>query len=308
MLHGKRTGECVDHLVNKPSEDFGNHLRQILAHTDMIPPLPETARRLLDLRSQEDPHIDNLVSLIEADPCLSAFILRYARMSIFGFGERITSVTHAVSLALGFPSTLNISIGVASAGCLKIPDHGPLGRIRIWSQALGCAALCRELWKAMDNNQKKLVNPDLAYLCGLFHNFGYLLFGHLLPKQFSLLNDLSTRHPETDIRQLELHAFGITHDVIGTYLIKAWNLPDEIATAVAEHHFPDYAGKHVHYVKLVAAANRLLEAENSADVCDHLETSTLLESLGIVADDAVAALEAIRTCQNDFDNLAKGLN
>ena len=297
----------MDHTVNKPSEDFGNHLRQILAHTDMLPPLPETARKLLDLRNQADPHIDLLVSLIEADPCLTAFILRCARMSIFGFGERITSVNHAISLALGFTSALNMSIGVASAGCLKIPDHGPLGRIRIWSQALGCATFCRELWKAMDKNQRNQVNPDLAYLCGLFHNFGYLLFGHLLPKQLGLLNDLSIRHPETDLRQLELHAFGITHDVIGTYLIKAWNLPDEIATAVAEHHFPDYAGKDVHYVELVVTANHLLEAENSTDACDHPETSTLLQSLGIDVDDARAALEAILSCQSDFDNLAKGL-
>ena len=287
------------------NKEFGNNLKQILQNTEMLPPLPETARELLKLRNEPDANMEQLVGLIEKDPSLAAFVVKYARMAIFSYGERITSVQHAVSLALGFNNALNMTIGVASSGCLKVTKHGPLGRIHVWRQALACAALCRELCKIMSN--KHQIDSGLAYLCGLLHNFGYLLFGHLLPQQFDFLNNLCSRYPEKDIRHLELHAFGITHDVVGTYLIKAWQLPDEIATTVAEHHFPDYEGKYSQYVKLVATVNRLLQYEGMADDCQHVETTVLLESLQICGSDAEMALKKIHDCQSEFDKLADEL-
>ena len=290
--------------INK--QEFSNNLRQILQQTESLPLLPETACELLKLRKNPDANSDQLINLIERDPVLSAFIMKYARMAIFGYGSRITSIQHAISLALGFNMALNITIGIAAAGNLKVPNYGPLGRIHVWSQALECAALCRELCRIMSD--KQLVNPGLAYLCGLLHNFGYLLFGHLCPKEFSYLNDLVARYPGENVRSLELHTFGITHDTIGMYLIKAWDLPEEIATTVAEHHFPDYAGIHAAYVKLVATANRLLLPDQKmVDACHYVETSTLLENLSIDEAEAEAALKKIHECQREFSMLAQEL-
>ncbi|GJL74826.1 HDOD domain-containing protein [Nitrosomonas sp.] len=292
-------------MKNRDIEAANNNLQQMLPHAEKLPPLPETAQALILLRNAPNASLDQLVTLIEKDPGLSTFIMKYARMAIFGYGERITSVWHAISLALGFNNALNMAIGVASAGCLKITNRGPLGRIRIWHHALKCAALCRELCKTM--GEKQPVDSGLAYLCGLFHNFGYLLFGHLHPQQYAFLNDLCLRYPEREIRHLELHVFGITHDFAGAHLIEAWRLPGEIATAVAEHHFPDYEGEHARYVRLVAIANRLLQNEDKSDACDYIETATMLESLQIPVQDAEAALQKIQSCLSEFDTLATEL-
>ncbi|PTN12084.1 HDOD domain-containing protein [Nitrosomonas aestuarii] len=292
-------------MENRNNEAAKTNLQQMLLHPEKLPPLPETAQALILLRNNPNANLDELVTIIEKDPGLASFIMKYARMAIFGYGERITSVWHAISLALGFNSALNMATGVASAGCLKITNRGPLGRIRIWHHALKCAALCRELAKTME--QKQSVDSGLAYLCGLFHNFGYLLFGHLLPQQYTFLNDLCLYYPAKETRHLELQVFGITHDFAGAYLIEAWQLPGEIVTAVAEHHFPDYEGQHAHYVKLVAVANRLLQNEGISDACDHIETAALLECLQIPGPDAEAALQMIDSCLDDFDTLATDL-
>lgn len=280
-------------------------LRKTLQQTELIPPLPETAHKILVLRNKSDANLEELVHLIEEDPALAVFIMKYARMTIYGYGDRITSVTHAVSLVLGYTTALNVILGVASSGCLKIPNYGPLGRIRIWSDALECAQMCRELSKRMTN--KQLISPGLAYLGGLLHNFGYLLFGHFCPKEFASLNEMISLDPKQDIRTLEIQNFGITHDLLGLYLLKAWNLPEEVVMMAAKHHFPDCAGKHIIYVKLVASANRLLQKDGMLDNCEHIETSALLEDLGISESDAEAELQKILACQSELNQLAQGL-
>ena len=118
-------------------------------------------------------------------------------------------------------------------------------------------------------------------------------------------NNLASRYPEQDVRVLELQSFGITHDVIGMYLIKALDLPNEIAIAVSEHHFPDYEGEHASYAKLVAIANRLLRNQGMFDACPNIKTSLILEGLGIDDAKAEAALEKIKDCQDEFNLLSK---
>jgi HD-like signal output (HDOD) protein len=91
------------------------------------------------------------------------------------------------------------------------------------------------------------------------------------------------------------------------YLIKAWNLPEELAITVAEQHYPDYSGKHASYVKLIAIANRLLQNSALADGCPYIDTLTLMENLGINELEAKAAQEKIRGYQSDFFTLAQEL-
>ncbi|SER37917.1 HD-like signal output (HDOD) domain, no enzymatic activity [Nitrosomonas sp. Nm51] len=281
------------------------NLRETLQQTELIPPLSETANKLLQLRNRQDANLEELVSVIEDDPSLAAFVMKYARMAIFGYGDRITSVTYAVSLVLGYTTALNVTLGVASSGSLKMPDDGPLGRVRLWKDALQCAQLCRQLCRLMKKEQ--CIDPDLAYLGGLLHNFGYLLVGHVCPREFASLNEMMAHNPEQDIRPLELQQFGITHDLVGLYLLKAWRLPEEVIMMAAKHHYPDSVGKHVIYVKVVATANRLLHKDCITDACEHIETSALLEELGIGEAEAGLELEQVLAIQDELEELARGL-
>jgi putative nucleotidyltransferase with HDIG domain len=291
--------------IRHDKQEFSTNLRQTLQQTALLPVLPETARKIIELRNKPDANIEQLVHIIESDPALAAFVMKYARLAIFGYSDRITSVEHAVSLVLGYTTALNVTMGVATAGCLEIPKQGPLGLIRIWSEALECALLCRELCK--HTAKKQIVDSGLAYLGGLLHNIGYIIFGHLRPKEFASLNKLVACYPKYDIRTLEMQRFGITHDTIGMYLLKAWNLPEEVAVIVAEHHFPDYAGEYAVYVKLVATANRLLQKDGMLDACPYVETSVLLEDLGISKLEAETALYQVQACQSEFNTLAQEL-
>ena len=282
-----------------------SNLRQTLQQTELIPPLPETAHQLLVLRGKPDANLDSLIRIIEKDPVLAAFIMKYARMAIFGYGNRIKSVMHAVSLVLGFATALNVSLGVTSSGCLKIPNYGPLGRVRIWSDSLECAQLCRELGKHIA--KKESFDPGLAYLGGLLHNFGYLLFAHFCPREFAELNDMVAQDVDQDIRALEIKHFGVTHDLLGLYLLKAWSLPEEVIMMAAKHHFPTSIGKCATYVRLVAVVNCLLQKDGMYDSGDSVEAPVLLASLGISESVAEIEVQKILDCREELNSLAREL-
>ena len=290
-------------IVNKA--EFSRTFREELRQLEKLPPLPESARQLLRLRNQHDATIESLVEVIEQDPSLSSQVLRYGRQSIYGYGERIKEPHQAISMVMGFDLALHFCLGLAAGKTLQCQNNGPLSRMIVWQQALECASLCQSLAP----HCKGAIRPEkgLSYLSGLLHNFGYLLFGHLHPAEYKQLNALVSQHPTIDIRSLELHSFGISHDMIGMELMKSWQMPQEIIRAVSEHHFPDFDGEYAIYPKLVALSNRLLETPGMQDNEEILSTASLMASLSIKQDAAEDALSRARAQHAEFMSMAHAM-
>lgn len=284
---------------------FANSLRERLQRTDQLPSMPEVACELMRLRNKPDVNLNELINIINRDPGIAAQVLRYSRMASFGYGERITSVRDAVSLVLGFNSALHMTLGLACGKTFKTPNTGPLARTVLWRQALSTATLSQSLASMMPSNQRP--SRDVAYLSGLMHNFGLLLFGHWYPEHYEYLNRMAEAHMHEKIRDIELYAFGISHDIIGSALMQAWNMPEEIVVAISENHFPDYQGKHWVYPRLVAVSNRLLGYPGMKDGCTYMDTKSLLDSLHLSEEQASKALEQVKGCQPDFQQIAQAM-
>lgn len=284
---------------------FSATFRRQLQQTEQLPPLPESARQLLILRNQSDANMGALIEVIEQDPSLAAQVLRYGRQAIYGYGDRIVNVQQAIALVMGFDVALHLCLGLASGKTLRCQNSGPLSRMVIWQQALECASLCQLL--AGKCHVKNKPKKGLSYLSGLFHNIGYLLFGHLHPEEYAHLNKLIERYPTTDVRTLELHTFGIAHDMIGMELMRAWEMPQEVIKAIAEHHFPDYDGEHAAYSKLIALSNRMLDNQGMADTNQTLLTNQLMEQLGISEEAAEDALSRARSQHAEYMDMAHAM-
>jgi len=70
----------------------------IIARVESLPPLPESVVKIEKLFTQENPSIDEIVSIIEADPSLTADILAKVNAPFYGFSKTITSILQAVTL------------------------------------------------------------------------------------------------------------------------------------------------------------------------------------------------------------------
>ena len=59
---------------------------------------------------------------------------------------------------------------------------------------------------------------------------------------------------------VEQHLLGISREQIGAWLMRYWDMPDELSTALRFQHDPSYDGQYAEYPNLVCLAVRLLRA------------------------------------------------
>lgn len=284
---------------------FATEFRQRLEQKIELPPLPEVARELLLLRNRANADAASLIAVVERDPAIAAQLLTYARLSVFGYGNRIKSLDEAVQLVLGYEKALHMAMGIGAGKSLRMQAEGPLGRNAFWHHSLHTGMLTQALAVALPAQQRPQMG--LAYLAGLLHDIGHMLFGHLYPEEFAMLNQLVSSYPDRDVREMELLGFGVSHDMIGLWLMQAWDMPEEIVVAVGEHYFSDYGGKHALYPRLVAFANQLLKIEFNESAMAGNRDLILVDSLGLDDERVNRALGRVLEVSPQLEVMAREL-
>jgi HD-like signal output (HDOD) protein/prolyl-tRNA editing enzyme YbaK/EbsC (Cys-tRNA(Pro) deacylase) len=253
-----------------------------------LPPMPEMALRILELRRNPNASAADLARVVELDPSFAATVTRYACSPLYAYRGKINSIHDAIARVLGYDMVMNIALGLAAGKSLKNPPDGPLGLNAFWRHATYSAALVQALVQAMPKALRP--GPGMAYLAGLLHNFGFLLLGHLFQPEFYLLNKLVATNPGIPVTELEKHVLGMGqaqevmgmgHAVIGAWLMQSWNMPEEIIVALREHHNEGYDGEHAVFSRLVLIADCLLKGQGIGDAtCSDLPES-VLHALGL---------------------------
>ena len=227
-----------------------------------LPPMPELGRRILALQSDPNAGVQQLAKIVQLDPSLAAQVIRYASSSYYGYAGRITNIHEAIARVLGYDMVLNLSLGLAAGRSFRIPDDGPLGLTCFWEHAVCSAVLVQKLGAILSHDIRP--SAGLCYLCGLLHDFGILLLGYLFPPEFKLLNNMASAHPGQSVSELECRLLGMGqakdmlamgHARVGAWLMQAWKMPEELRTALLEHHNADYRGAYEALVHLVQLAD-----------------------------------------------------
>ena len=270
-----------------------------------LPPMPTMAQKIIQLNTNPYAHADDLARLVEKDPSLSAQIIRYAQSPFYGYQGSIASVRQAISRVLGYDLVMNIALGVAATRPFKNNPSGPLGLHAFWRHATYTATLAQGLCNAMP--RKIRPRAGTAYLCGLLHNFGFLILGYLFPREFAMLNSAVSKDPTTPVIDIEKRLLGSTHMEIGSWLMQAWNMPPEIIVTISEHHNPTYSGPHDEYAKLVLLADILLKSHEIGDAATVELPMDILDSLGINEGHALSILEKTIQGRDELENMARQL-
>ena len=267
-----------------------------------LPPMPEMAQRILQLRANPYGSVHDLARIVELDPSLAAQVIRYASSPLFGYRGNLDSIQDAISRVLGYDMVMDIAFGIATGRAFRIPFDGPLGLRAFWREAVYSAALTQALSKLLPPSQR--LRPGLAYLAGLLHDFGFLLGGQLYPSEFAHLNKALLAEPSRVLHVLELEQLGATHIELGTWLMEAWQMPAEIITTVREHHNPHYDGLHAGYPQLVRLATQLLQSRGIASYENDSSIAVSLATLDLSESQVDAMLESVVAGAAALDDMA----
>jgi HD-like signal output (HDOD) protein len=291
----------LDVLGKKPG-DFTEPraMRDRIESLRKLPPMPEIARRVLELRSDPYCDADKLAQVVELDPALATQVIRWANSPLYGHRRKTLSVKDAIVVALGFDQVFYLAFGLCSLKPLQAPTEGILGKRFFWRQTLAGSALMQKLSVLLDADER----PDVAtvHLVYLLHNTGHLLLAHLFRSEFDYLVQLLEANGQVPLLRMEQFALGVDHGQLGAWLMHSWNIPESIQTIVRHHHNPFYRGDHEKMVWLTCLTDHLLGQIGIGDARQmSLADTPLYRNLQIDPRHAAECLQQIAEAQEELD-------
>jgi putative nucleotidyltransferase with HDIG domain len=292
-------------LVNLTKRYTPAQLREGIEAITELPVMPQTAQWIMALRAKPDVTIADILQVVEYDPSLAAQVVYWARSPLHGYQGPVDSLETAIQQVLGIENTLNLLLGSCMGHTFHIPVDGPVGLQTFWRHSIYCASLASELAKLLPELMN--VKPELAYLCGLLHDFGYLVLGHVFPARFFLFNRFLAVNRSVPLDAVERYVLGVEHWHIGSWLMQSWAMPEEVIAAVRWHHNEDCTQPHAEYSNLVLIANRLLGSAGIGEESNHRLPALVMFTLGITREQAMGALARVQSSMAELDSLSTAL-
>lgn len=200
-------------------------------HEMALPTLPAVASRILEILLDADYDSAELAAAIQGDPSMTARLLEVVNSAAMGLRYPVSSVQHAITV-LGDKSVRMIVFGMTVRQALDTENAtATFDRHMFWKHSTATAAAARTL-----ASHTGFANPEEAYLCGLLHDLGQLALSITNPQGFGQGIAAFRDEDHDDIRRLEIHHTGTSHDEMGRHLGECWQLPLAFRDALALHH------------------------------------------------------------------------
>lgn len=248
--HSQGPSEGVDPVV-ATTHTQRDRLAMVLGRLDALPTLSPVAAKLLTLGSGDDVELDEIVSLIEADPTLTSKILGLCRRAGLGMSEQITTVRHAaVMLGLEAVRSAVLSVAVyelmegegerADAYADELMTRSTNAKLvsarfdreGFWRYSIGVATGAEMLTARHKNLGFK---PEEAFVAGLLADLGKLMLDFALPRAYARIIESAGKSglpTATVAREL----IGTDHHEASAHVGERWGLPDVLVSIMREHH------------------------------------------------------------------------
>lgn len=226
-------------------------LERLFARIGDVSSLPATGQKILALVEDDNVQADELREAIQSDPVLVARILRRLNSSYYALSHKVADLKTAIGL-LGLREIRNLALTVFVSRFFE-PGvaHGTYKRENLWSHCVAVGAAARLVSRVCGR-----AAPEEAFIAGLLHDLGLILIEQTLRKQFITVVD--SINPDTPTHVLETKILTFDHALLGGFVARKWNFPDQVADAITFHHQPwCYTGSHKDLVHVVAVANFL---------------------------------------------------
>jgi putative nucleotidyltransferase with HDIG domain len=243
--------------------------QKLMIAVERMPAFPKSVQRVLELTRSPDVAPKSIVEVIERDPVMTARILRVINSAFYALPNKVAGVGHAVVL-LGINTIKNLAIRVAAVGMIPQTNEAGLDTDRYLLHSLGCAELSRMIAQKLGD-----ADPTEAYIGGLLHDIGKILYALYLPQPFRAALDRSAAEG-TALHLAEQGLLGVDHTVAGAMLARKWQFPASLVECIRSHHqAPPERG----LGRSLFLANQIIKARAFGD-SGNPEVAALPEGLG----------------------------
>lgn len=210
-----------------------DNIRTLVSRATSLPSLPGIYTDLLEELEKPEPSIKRVGTIVEQDPSITASLLKVVNSPFFGFFGTVTSPFRAVTL-LGIEALKGLVLSSSLfEKCTGDSCRFPLEHMAEHARSTGLLARCIAQVEGKDKDY-----AETAFLAGLLHDVGKLLFMQILEAEYAdLIRDV--RAKKLILQTEEKKRFGVDHAEMGAYLLGTWGFGQDVVQAVHDHHLPD---------------------------------------------------------------------
>lgn len=201
---------------------------KLLKQPNALPSAPKVVRKLIETFDQEDVDALQVATYIEADPVLTAKLLKMANSAFFGLTRSVTDARGAISV-LGLIKVRALVIAAAMDDSFHAV--GGVNLNQFWRYSLNTANLSRYLALPIR------IDESTTFTAGLVHAIGELVMHVAMPEQMLELNrsigllDLKRARAQRGL-------FGYSYAEVGAALAREWKFPKKMIDAIGNQIAP----------------------------------------------------------------------
>ena len=215
-------------------------LTSAMAEFDPLPAFAPACDRILAALATDGTTGGELVTAIEGDIGLSVAVLR--RAGAVAARHPIANVASAVAAL----SSAEIAQTIHALPRAEFPWRTSQLEVLMHRSRVHAQAVTRAAERIVQEGRPAIRDDVLA--AALLHDIGKLVLGRARPDDSDAM-DIQSTTPEERIRR-EQRALGMDHASVGGALLRKWDLPSRLASAVAAHHSADSEHEVATYVRL----------------------------------------------------------
>ncbi|OEU65565.1 MAG: metal-dependent phosphohydrolase [Desulfovibrio sp. S3730MH75] len=215
-----------------------------------LPSLPQVFIEMRQVINNPSSSATDVAKVISQDTALSAFLLRMVNSSFYSFPSQIDTISRAVAV-IGTKQLSTLALGTSVMDMFKGIPTDILDLELFWRHSFACGIIASQLAKMF-----KQGSPEKCFVAGLLHDIGRPVFMMTLPDRAVAATAIS-RNKGALMFKAERIVAGFDHSELGGMLLRKWNLPFSLVTAVLYHHNASKAVKtpeslYVYFANIIA--------------------------------------------------------
>ena len=193
-----------------------------------VPPLPGAHARAMSLLMQVDASLAEVASVIEADPGLTASMLRAANSAASAANTPIVTVGDAL-VRIGFRTARSLVVAALLRSQTDSLDGTGIDLGALWDHLLVTGLLAVGASPPGEGR-------SAAFTAGVLHDVGRIAMAAVAPADYRRVVEMVRSGVPTI--EAERAVFGTDHLEAGLVAASSWSLPPDLTEAVVSHHRP----------------------------------------------------------------------
>lgn len=210
-------------------------IERIIHDIDALQPVSQIGNRAMEVISNPDSSLNEVVDIIKYDQAMTANILRICNSAFFGLKKEIVSIKQAVAYMGVDKVACLVMVGHNRANFNKMNEGYDLDEGALWRYSVSSALIAQDLAE-----KRKLENTSFLFTSALLKDIGKVVLNTYMYEALEDIQSKVSKEGKTFI-EAEKEILGIDHAELGGKIAEKWNLSQATVDIIKNHHNPYHA-------------------------------------------------------------------